>query len=323
MSGPDAARQPVVPGRRVVLRAGVIGFAVASGGMLAAVTGCSAGGTTRPGAAQRRSSAQAQRDAAAVTRAVQTSRSLRSGAQAAGDAEVAADHGAHLTALGASPDGGPTAAIPVGDQAGAELDGAMQALADVRGTSPEVAVLLTRIAASRAAHADRLGGAGSAAPRAEQPDGSAASATPSPSGPAGTADVAAAREALARLVADAHAAVFGYGVVTARVADADREQAERYWQEHRRLREEAVEAMIALDGRAPAALAAYDVGALDDAQAVRDLAARIDAAMTTRLLTTLAQVDGTLRSVFAADAVAAVRRVQAWGGTVAALPGGP
>lgn len=52
------------------------------------------------------------------------------------------------------------------------------------------------------------------------------------------------------------------------------------------------------------------------------LARRIEAALLTTSLNALAQLDGEWRSAIAADAVQTARRLERWGGSVPALPGG-
>ena len=327
MTGPVLARHPGGPGRRAVLIAGTVAVAAVTG-----LLGCTGGPT--PGSAVG-SGPDAEADAEALRRTVQQARVLRTAAVTAGQDAIGADHAAHLVALGAelsptAPPVPPSPSVSPGPTAGTqtdaaglaelERDAAGQALAEVASVSAPVAVLLTEVAASRAGHADRLAGTtpfqdpAVAAPPAASP---ATSPVPIDDSPAAAAE----RDALARLVADTHAAVYGYGVVTARVPPGARAAATASWQAHRAMRDRATDALGRAGGRAPAASPGYDVGVVDGPSTAAGLAVRVENAMTTRLLATLAQVSPSLRTELATEVVATVRRAQAWGGQVPALPG--
>ncbi len=177
-------------------------------------------------------------------------------------------------------------------------------------TPPAVAVLLTRIAAVRAVHADLL------ATRyrlAEPPP----VAVPFPTGsldPAG-------RAALAALIRGEHAAVFGYGVITAQVSEADRVGTRRVWIDHQLRRDRYSAALEAAGGGVPAALPAYAVGAVATPAAAATLAVSIERALLTTELNALAQVGGPWRRSLAADAVETARRADRLGAELPALPG--
>ncbi|MFZ0157933.1 MAG: DUF4439 domain-containing protein, partial [Kineosporiaceae bacterium] len=139
--------------------------------------------------------------------------------------------------------------------------------------------------------------------------------------PGGSLDPAG-RAGLAALVRGEHAAVFGYGVITAAVPDAERARARGIWADHQARRDRYGAALLAAGGQVPAALPAYDVGTIGAATTAVALARRIEAALLTTSLNALAQLDGEWRSAIAADAVQTARRLERWGGSVPALPGG-
>ncbi len=316
------------PTRRAVLR-GALGIALAGPVCLGLVSGCALAG---PGG-QRVEPSLSPADAAALARAVDRARLLLSlGSDGSTvQSRITQDTRAHLAALGAPESAvGPSASADVADvadQTTAELDGAAEALTDAADASPAFAVLLTRIAASRAVHADLLAGRDAGPLPVSTPDAGPSSspeASPSPAPfPSRSPSTAtsATRDALGRLITDAHAAVYGYGVVAARVADADRDRAETAWQQHGSALDVYIAALLDAGGRPPAAAPAYDLEPPADAGAAVALAARIEQAMTVRLLSTLAQTDPPLRRRIAEDAVRAVRATAAWGGEVAPLPG--
>jgi hypothetical protein len=64
---------------------------------------------------------------------------------------------------------------------------------------------------------------------------------------------------LVALVAAEHAAVYGYGVLGARLDDAGRRVAQTAYDSHRARRDQLVAALTAAGGSAPAPQAAYDV----------------------------------------------------------------
>jgi hypothetical protein len=172
----------------------------------AALAGCTSGSAATPSAAAASPAAAASADDAAVTRARATAGELATAAErlaraGAGSArllaDVAADHRAHLAALGAAvpspaPAASPSPSASASDRQGlaaaarSESKGAQAALDDVSATSPAVAVLLARIAAARAAHADLLSTAAGLRPPGRLVPSLAAAAA-APSGPAGAA----------------------------------------------------------------------------------------------------------------------------------------
>lgn len=329
MPAPDDARRPLPSRRNLLALAMSVGLAPSL------LTGCE--GTARPAAVVS--------DPAVTRTADRTQRLLQAAQAAAGSAATAerarfarlvADHQTHLAALGvlsASPAPSPKPSATAAQLARAEREGAEQALGDSGLVAPAVAVLLTRIAASRAVHADlldpRLGTAALVVPSAPATASSAAAGnTPTASGstptPTPGSPDAAARDALAALVAGEHAAVFGYGLVVARTGGADRRRAQAAWQWHELRRDAYADVLHDAGGVVPAARPAYDVGDAAPASAGpaagRALATRIERALFTTVLDAVAQSSGPWRSTLARDAAEAARRLEHWAGPVPALP---
>jgi hypothetical protein len=264
-------------------------------------------------------------DGQVLARARARTAALLASAIAAGDRpgldRVAADHRAHLVALGAS--GTPSASAAPGGQPAAlmaaETGAAREAIADLVTVSAPVAVLLARIATSRAVHADLI----AAAARLGRPGAVLAEPGVPSSGPSSTIEPLgpAARDALARLIAAEHAAVFAYGVITAWLPTGRRDEAGEVWASHRAARERYSQVLLAAGGRPPAARAAYQVGSVDDAVDAAALAVKVENGILLAALAALAQVNDGWRTGPALDAVRAGRQVLRWGGTLAALPG--
>jgi hypothetical protein len=83
---------------------------------------------------------------------------------------------------------------------------------------------------------------------------------------------------LVALVEAEHAAVYGYGVLGARLDDAGRRFARTAYDSHRARRDALI---AALSGKAPVPLASYDVAVADAAEAMA-LAVRIETGMSLR-----------------------------------------
>ena len=120
--------------------------------------------------------------------------------------------------------------------------------------------------------------------------------------------IAARRAALAELVAAEHAAVFGYGMVAARLPQARRPEALAVEATHRGLRDRYAAELLALGGVVPAAQPGYVLTETDPAR----LAAAIEAAVYRTTLHAVAQLDGAARVTVARDAVAALTRQEQW-----------
>jgi hypothetical protein len=239
----------------------------------------------------------------------------------------------------------------------AERRAAAQAIADVGLTSPGPAGLMARIAAARAVHADLLASAaglaapgelpalaprpaaspsagaptvGSDSPTTSAPDSPTAGPTGSPaparSPAAATASLRpldpAATTALSALLSAEHAAVFAYGLLTARVADARRPAVRILWDAHRTRRDELEQRLADAGVTPPAALPAYDVGpSPGSTSALSALGARIEDAMAAAALSAVTGTTGEIRTEAAADLVHAARRASGWRGGSTALPG--
>jgi len=280
---------------------------------------------------------------------------------------MAADHLAHLRALGAAP---PATATPAATTApgatptagtgpsrqvaahpssviAAEWAAARTALTDVGTTGPGMATLLARLAACRAVHADLLrrrtgqaplgllqpAPAATAAPTAgaAAPTGSAAASADGAIATAGDAAApaatpsplpSAAGQAFAALLAGEHAAVFAYGVLTARATSSHQALARDLWAEHRQARDTLAALLVAHNETPPAADPAYDVGPMPTTQAqVTALAVRVEKGLATVAAVAVAQSEGDLRRLAAGYLVAAARRSAGWTGSTDALPG--
>ena len=378
-----ARRRARGPDRRTVL----IATAVAAVGVLPA--GCSFGSGTNPPPTPRVPTP----DELAARRAIASARALieaegslaRDPLLAPLVRRFAADHQAHLGALGVAPAVASAATASAATSAAAtrgaatsaatssaatvpgasapttpsvtpasavraEQAAAGEALADVPLTTAGVAGLLARIAATRAVHADLLAAAArlpvpgepaSTAPHASTPataphastpataphastpaTRASSSAVPTISTPTTAPLDPAAGAALSMLLAAEHAAVFGYGLITARADGARQVLARSLWLDHR-VRRDQLQARLAAAGvTPPAARPAYDVGRppVTPAQ-VAALAARVEDGMATVALSTVTTTSGPLRIEAALDLVHAARRSADWRGTPEPLPG--
>jgi hypothetical protein len=246
----------------------------------------------------------------------------------------------------------PTAVAPatVRDALTHERAAAAEALADAMGTTARTAGLLARIAAARTVHADRLALiAGLPPPAAPVITASAALSSssssssrsvpsPSPSGSvagsssgtnvSGSVSAASAQldaatiGTLSRTLAGEHAAVFAYGLITARASGTHQMLARRLWEAHRARRDELERRLAAAGVSPPAALPAYDVGRVPTTPAqLSALAARVENGLAAVAVSAVSRTAGPLRAEAALDLVAAARRAAEWLGGWPALPG--
>ncbi len=88
-------------------------------------------------------------------------------------------------------------------------------------------------------------------------------------------------ERLVTLVEAEHAAVYGYGVLGARLDDAGRRAARTAYDSHRARRDQLRAALVAAGGVAPAPLPSYDVAVADRLQAL-GLAVRLEEGLSLR-----------------------------------------
>ncbi|WP_327677030.1 ferritin-like domain-containing protein [Kitasatospora sp. NBC_00458] len=223
-------------------------------------------------------------------------------------------------------------------------------LADLGAASPQLARLLASVSTAGVLHAVALGdappptvpapgptdpptgpaatGSGSAAPSAPAPSASGPSASgPSASGgpasgaPAGTETVAAFQTALGA----EHAAVYGYGVVGARLPeDQQRTDARTALAAHQN-RRDAWQRLLGAAGATPSAAAAgYQLPfAVADAAGAARLAAHIETRLTTVYADLVAAVPAAQRTT-ATDALReCALRARRWGAAPTAFPGLP
>ncbi len=347
------------------------------------VAGCTSHGHPPTPSPSGRTTRVPDPDDVARERAVATARRLladvtaMTGPSAGPRAALAEGHRAHLVALGrpaapapgdatsttparsasgsasGPPAGSPTSsAEAAGDLVAAHVAGAREALGDSADVGPDLAALLVRIAAARAAQADVVARAfdlrapGRLLPAAPGPtqtgvqtqtgaptrDGTpGGSATSVPAGAPGplttlapaprvsrsTADL----DALARLVEAEHAAVYGYAVVVPRVARSQRDQARAVWDAHRQTRD-AVEVLVVAAGvTPPAARPAYALDVPSDADGARALAAGIEAGVARVGVWSVGRGTGEVRALAADLAVVATRHRAQWLGAVPPFAG--
>ncbi|MEV6105800.1 ferritin-like domain-containing protein [Streptomyces sp. NPDC051940] len=140
---------------------------------------------------------------------------------------------------------------------------------------------------------------------------------------AAAADASGASLAAAQAVlAGEHAAVYGYGVIGARIGDDRAGEARAAYEAHRARRETAARTIRDLGGTPPAASAAYALpfAVRDEASAVR-LAARLEDGIAGVYADLVRASDGELRG----EALAALReaavRAARWRGGSTAFPG--
>jgi hypothetical protein len=130
-------------------------------------------------------------------------------------------------------------------------------------------------------------------------------------------------EALQEVLAGEHAAVYGYGVVGARLAGGPDERAAVAGYDTHRARRAAVALLVTADGGQPTpAAAGYDLGGpvTDPAQA-RALAARIERGAAATYADLVGSGAGTLRSSAAGWLSDAAVRAASWSGHPDTFPG--
>lgn len=130
--------------------------------------------------------------------------------------------------------------------------------------------------------------------------------------------VAALQVALAR----EHAAVYGYGVVGARLSGGDRTRASAYLAAHKQARDD-LEALVRAKGKAPvSARPAYDLPvAVKDAHGARILGARIERSVAGAYVGLVGASTGSARRTAALAMQECARRQAHWSRTIDPLPG--
>ena len=132
-------------------------------------------------------------------------------------------------------------------------------------------------------------------------------------------------DSLQAALAGEHAAVYGYGVIGARLAGTSSAVRARSGYDTHRARRSSLRTAIAGAGAEPvAAEAAYDLGGpvLTPAQA-KALAARIELAAAATYADVVAASDGAARGIPASWLSDAAVRAAVWSGTAAVFPGLP
>jgi len=342
------------PGRRALLGLALAAAALTVGGCAGAGSvagadgrllrgsgpagaGPSGAGSSGPGPAGSGTAGGAvSTDLQAATRAARSARQLLAsatdGGRAAGLsallAKIAQDHQQHLERLGvAQPSASPTAsgaagstasasaaaptALPLTALAQAEAASAHAALADVPPVSPGLAALLAQVAASRAVHADLLTLAAG---------GTAPDPVTEPVAPAGLSTGTTA--ALSRLLAGEHAAVFAYGLVTARANGSAKVRARGLWRFHQGQRDVFEQALLTAGVHPPVAQPAYDLGGLASGDgAPATLAATVESGLAGIAVWAVSTSSADDRAWAANELVAAARRTAAWTGRPQPFPG--
>jgi len=325
-----------------------------------------------------RAAAAPDPDDPAVARTIAGTRALLTSAQALATAggvprslaqQLVADHTAHLAALGA-----PAGAFPASSTAppatfttppadpGGQLDqewaAGREALRDALDADVDgFAVLLARIAACRAVHADLLATTLKrkalpaliaadpviTTPSTPTPSGTAVTpgSSPSPietSAPAATPTESPTetptgtptdpsddwQQALDRLLAGEHAAVFAYPLVIAQLSGSGRDRAQALWLAHQASRNELTELLVDAGAEPAVAEPAYRVSRPADAKAARRLGAAVEGGLVALAGDALAVGEDRRRRELASDhLVLAARRSAQWSGRAIALPGLP
>ncbi|MFF3115925.1 ferritin-like domain-containing protein [Kitasatospora sp. NPDC057904] len=217
-----------------------------------------------------------------------------------------------------TPTATPSPVTTTAELAALERRTAQAHLADLGAASPQLARLLASVAASAAVHATALG---DTAPPAA-PD-SSPSAPSSPSATPGAALTPEAVTALQGALNAEHAAIYGYGVVGAKLPDdQQRADARTAYADHQ-ARRDAWQRLLTGVGATPGAAAAgYQLPfAVTDAAAATRLAAHIETRLTVIYADLVAAVPAQQRTA-AADALReAALHARRWGAPQRAFPG--
>jgi len=130
-------------------------------------------------------------------------------------------------------------------------------------------------------------------------------------------------DALQQVLAGEHAAVYGYGVVGARLAGGPSERAAvSGWDTHRARRAAVSALVVGVGGQPVPAAAGYELGApVTDPDQARALAARIEQHAAATYADLVGAVNGSVRSSAASWLVDAAVRATAWSGQPQTFPG--
>ncbi|MFI5534573.1 ferritin-like domain-containing protein [Kitasatospora sp. NPDC051853] len=239
----------------------------------------------------------------------------------------------------ASGSGGPVGSVA--QLAAAERLTAQARLAQLAGASPELAKLLAVVAASGALHAAALGdrtpvavpGDGTASPSASASGSGQASPSPSASPSASASASASAKPvplpapmatALQTALSAEHAAVYGYGVVGARIPGPGRAEAHSVFADHQSQRDTWQRRLAAGSATPTAAAAGYQLPfPVNSPETARQLAAHIEVQLTGVYAGLVAATTGELRQTAATALREAALNARRWGGDLTAFPGLP
>ncbi|MFJ2582363.1 ferritin-like domain-containing protein [Kitasatospora aureofaciens] len=218
-----------------------------------------------------------------------------------------------------SPFPSPTAITTVAALATLERQTAQTRLADLGAASPQLARLLAAVSACGALHATALGDTAPpptpAASPSESPSASAA-------GPALGSD---ALTALQGALSAEHAAIYGYGVVGARLPDDQQRADARTAYAAHQARRDAWQRLLGSVGATPSAAAAgYQLPfAVTDAAGATRLAAHIETRLTTVYADLVAAVPAPQRPTAAEALRESAARARHWGAAPTPFPGLP
>ena len=163
-------------------------------------------------------------------------------------------------------------------------------------------------------------GPSSTAPSTTTPTGSLA--TPSTTTPVSPPLSPAARRALQTALAGEHAAVYAYGLLGARVADADARRARAFLEAHRAGRDLLISVLSAAGEQPAAAAAAYDLPFPVRSPAdARRLAALVEERLAMAYAGVVGPAEGELRRSAARWLGACAVRAAGWTGRTSAFPG--
>ncbi|MFJ5122778.1 ferritin-like domain-containing protein [Kitasatospora sp. NPDC088548] len=242
--------------------------------------------------------------------------------------------------LSLSPSTAPTSAVGTeAALASLERQTAQARLADLGAASPQLARLLASVSAAGVLHAVALGDdAPPTTPAPPPPVPSAApttapsSSSPSPSGPASPPAAASgaglspeAVTALQRALSSEHAAVYGYGVVGARLPDDQQRADARTALAAHQARRDAWQRVLGGVGVTPSAAAAgYQLPfAVTDAAGAGRLAAHIETRLAAVYADLVAATTGPQRATAADSLRDSALRARRWGAAATPFPGLP
>ncbi|HZI96546.1 MAG TPA: DUF4439 domain-containing protein [Actinomycetales bacterium] len=319
----------VHPSRRGVLRGGLVGGMLVTTGLVTAGCGLDLG-RVRFGEQPPPPSPAPGADELARRRAAESAVNLQAVAAASLGARpdleplltaVVAAHAAHGQALGppATPSATSTETAPTVDPLAEllrlESEAAQQALGDATDVSAGLARLLASVGSSRAVHASLLAGSLGQPPTSAPSVGPPSTAAPAVEG--------AAAEALVTALDGEYAAVYTFGVIAARLADAQRERAVISMEAHDLVVERLSHWLAEAELDVPPSAPAYQVPALASAADAVALATSIEEQVAVLDASLVAAATGDLRAAAADLLVQRALAASAWRGAGVPFPGLP